>query len=155
MAPNTIAVYRLRVGYLWIKSLHLIAVISWMAGMLYLLRLYVNHAAETEQVVLERFQGMERRLLRAITNPAMIVTLLTGAAMLYIQPDYLKQPFMHMKLTLVFGMLVMHGLAARWRKRLITEPHFRSHRFFRVMNEIPTLLMIGIVICIVVRPFLR
>jgi putative membrane protein len=142
-------------GYLWIKSLHLIAVISWMAGILYLLRLYVNHAAETEPVVMERLQGMERRLLRAITNPAMIVTLATGLAMLRIQPSILSQPFMQAKLVLVFGMLVMHGLAARWRKRLITEPHFRSHKFFRVMNEIPTLLMIGIVILIIVRPFLR
>ena len=142
-------------GYLWIKSLHIIAVISWMAGMLYLLRLYVNHAAETEVVVMERFSGMERRLLRAITNPAMIVTLLTGSAMLWIQPALLRQPFMQAKLVLVVGMLIMHGLAARWRKRLITDPHFRSHRFFRVMNEIPTLLMIAIVILIVVRPFLR
>ena len=142
-------------GYLWIKALHIIAVISWMAGMLYLLRLYVNHAAETEAVVMERLQGMERRLLRAITNPAMLVTLATGAAMLWIQPSYLQQPFMQMKLVLVFGMLVMHGFAAQWRKRLIVEPHFASHRFFRVMNEIPTLLMIGIVILIVVRPFFR
>jgi len=142
-------------GYLWIKSLHIIAVISWMAGMLYLFRLFVNHAAETEAIVMERLQGMERRLLRAITNPAMIVTLLTGSAMLWIQPELLRQPFMHGKLTLVFGMLVMHGLGARWRKRLITEPHFASHKFFRVMNEIPTVLMIGIVIFIVVRPFLR
>ncbi len=142
-------------GYLWIKALHVIAVISWMAGILYLLRLYVNHAAETEAVVRERLQGMERRLLRAITNPAMIVTLLTGATMLWIEPAYLAQPFMQLKLVLVLGMLVMHGLAARWRKRLITEPHFRTHQFFRVMNEIPTLLMIGIVILIIVRPFLR
>ena len=142
-------------AYLWIKALHLLAVISWMAGMLYLLRLYVNHAAETEAVVMERFQGMERRLLRAITNPAMFVTLITGAIMLWYQPSYLEQPWMQGKLVLVFGMLVMHGLAARWRKRLITEPHFASHKFFRVMNEILTLLMIGIVILIVVRPFFR
>ena len=74
-------------GYLWIKSLHIIAVISWMAGMLYLFRLFVNHAAETEAIVQERLQGMERRLLRAITNPAMIVTLLSGGAMLWIQPE--------------------------------------------------------------------
>jgi putative membrane protein len=70
-------------------------------------------------------------------------------------PMLLRQPFMHAKLALVLGMCVMHGLAARWRKRLMTEPHFRSHKFFRVMNEIPTLLMIGIVILIIVRPFLR
>ena len=142
-------------GYLWLKSLHVVAVISWMAGLLYLFRLYVNHAMETEPVVMERFVGMERRLLRAITNPAMIVTILSGATMLWMNPTLLRQPFMHAKLVLVGGMCVMHGLAARWRKRLITEPHFKSDKFFRVMNEIPTLLMIGIVILIIVRPFLR
>jgi len=142
-------------AYLWVKVLHILAVISWMAGLLYIFRLYVNHAMETEAVVMERFQHMERRLLRAITNPAMIVTLLTGGTMLWMDPGYLKLPFMHIKLTLVLGMCVMHGFAARWRKRLIVEPHFASHKFFRVMNEIPTLLMIGIVICIVIRPWMR
>jgi putative membrane protein len=142
-------------GYLWIKSLHLIAVISWMAGLLYLFRLYVNHAAESEAVVMERLQGMERRLLRAITTPAMVVAVATGATMLALQPQLLRQPFMHAKLTLVAGMLLMHRLGARWRVRLIADPHFRSHKFFRVMNEIPTLLMIGIVILIIVRPFAR
>lgn len=142
-------------GYLWLKVLHLVAVISWMAGLLYLYRLYVNHAMETEAVVMERFQHMERRLLRAITTPAMVVTLVSGAGMLAMQPEYLRQPYMHLKLTLVLGMCVMHGLAARWRKRLVTEPHFASHGFFRWMNEIPTVLMIGIIICIVIRPFLR
>ena len=75
--------------------------------------------------------------------------------MLALQPALLQQPFMHVKLALVAGMLIMHGLGARWRKRLIDDPHFRSHRFFRVINEIPTLLMIGIVIMIIVRPFFR
>jgi putative membrane protein len=142
-------------GYLWVKSLHVIAVISWMAGMLYLFRLYVYHAQETVPAVMERFVVMERRLLRAITTPAMLVALATGIYMLVQQPALLHQPFMHAKLTLVLGMLAMHGMGSAWRKRLEKDPHFKSHRFFRVMNEIPTLLMIGIVIFIIVRPFAR
>ncbi len=139
--------------YLWIKALHVLAIISWMAGMLYLVRLYVNHAMETEPVVMERLQGMERRLLRAITTPAMVVSLLTGIAMLAMNPVLLKMPWMHVKLTLVVGMLAMHGMASSWRKKLIDNPRFKTDKFFRVMNEIPTLLMIGIVIMVIVRPF--
>jgi putative membrane protein len=141
--------------YLWVKALHVVAVISWMAGLLYLFRLFVYHAEESLPEVMARLQVMERRLLRAITTPAMVMAVVTGGTLLALQPALLKQPFMHAKLSLVAGMLVMHGLGARWRRRLIDEPRFRSHRFFRVMNEIPTLLMIGIVIMIIVRPFLR
>ena len=141
--------------YLWIKALHVMAVISWMAGMLYLIRLYVNHAMETEDVVMERFQGMERRLLNAITTPAMVVTVLTGATMLSMNPYLLHEPWMQIKLLCVVGMLVMHGLAMKWRLKLIEAPHFKPHKFFRIMNEIPTLLMIVIVIMIIVRPFSR
>jgi protoporphyrinogen IX oxidase len=142
-------------GYLWLKAVHLIGVISWMAGLLYLLRLFVYHAQETSPEVMERLQVMERRLLRAITTPAMVVAVGCGAAMLVENPALLRQPYMHVKLALVAGMLLMHGLASRWRKRLAVEPRFKSHKFFRVMNEIPTLLMIGIVIFIIVRPFAR
>jgi putative membrane protein len=141
--------------YLWVKAFHIVGVISWMAGMLYLFRLYVYHAQETEPVVMERFKVMERRLLRAITTPAMVLSVATGATMLVLNPALLHQPFMQMKLVLVAGMLVMHGFGAAWRKRLVDEPHFKPHKFFRVMNEIPTLLMIGIAILIIVRPFAR
>jgi len=141
--------------YVWVKAIHIVGVISWMAGMLYLFRLYVYHAQETEAVVMERFKVMERRLLRAITTPAMVLSVGTGATMLWLNPALLHQPFMQLKLALVACMLVMHGLGAAWRKRLIDEPHFKPHKFFRVMNEIPTLLMIFIVILIIVRPFAR
>lgn len=139
--------------YLWIKALHVLAIISWMAGMLYLVRLYVNHAMETESIVMERLQGMERRLLDAITTPAMIVSALTGVGMLYMMPGLLSMPWMQVKLGLVVGMLGMHGLAVSWRKKLIDTPHFKPHTYFRIMNEVPTLLMIGIVIMVIVRPF--
>lgn len=140
-------------SYLWVKAVHVMAVISWMAGMLYLFRLYVYHAQETNPDVMARFQVMERRLLRAITTPAMIVALITGGTMLWWQSELLAFTFMRAKLVLVLGMVVMHGLGARWRKQLLTAPHARPHQFYRVMNEIPTVLMIGIVIFIIVRPF--
>lgn len=141
--------------YLWIKALHVVAIISWMAGMLYLVRLYVNHAMETEGIVMERFQGMERRLLNAITTPAMVVSVLTGTIMLVMMPYLLTQPWMHVKLACAGGMLVMHALAMVWRKQLIETPHFKTHTFFRYMNEIPTLLMLVIVVMVIVRPFSR
>lgn len=139
--------------YLWIKALHVLAIISWMAGMLYLVRLYVNHAMETEGVVMERLQGMERRLLNAITTPAMVVSVLTGLGMIAMNPGLMGLAWMQVKLVMVVGMLAMHGLAVKWRKQLIDTPHFKTDKFFRVMNEIPTLLMIVIVVMVIVRPF--
>jgi len=141
--------------YVWIKAVHVIGVISWMAGLLYLLRLYVYHAQETSPEVMERLQVMERRLLRAITTPAAVLAVVAGVTMLLLNPSLLAQPYMIAKLVLVAGMLTMHGFAMHWRKRLVENPRFKSHKFFRVMNEIPTLLMIFIVILIIVRPFAR
>ena len=140
---------------LWIKALHVIAVISWMAGLLYIFRLFVYHAMEQEAVVRARFEVMERRLLKAITTPAGIVAVLTGSAMIAMQMSLLQQPWLHAKLTLVVGLIATHLYAIRARVRLIAEPHAVSHKRFRVLNEIPTLLMIGIVIFVVVRPWVR
>ena len=140
----------------WVLALHIVAVISWMAGLLYIFRLFVYHAMETEQPVMDRFQVMERRLLNAITTPAGIVAAATGLSMVGFNADYyLQQPWLHLKLTLVTGLIVMHILAIQWRKKLIHEPHARSHKFFRVMNEIPTLLMVGIVIAVIIKPWAR
>jgi protoporphyrinogen IX oxidase len=141
------------VAYLWIKAVHVMAIISWMAGLLYIFRLYVNHAMESEAVVRDRFSHMERRLLNYITTPAMVVSVATGVTMLLIQPELLKAHWMHVKLTCVVGLLVMHGLAILWRKQLIDAPGARPHRFYRIMNEIPTVLMIIIVIMVIRRPF--
>ena len=140
-------------GYLWVKAVHVISVISWMAGLLYIFRLYVNHAMETEALVRDRFQHMERRLLNYITTPAMVLAVVTGASMLAIQPELLKFHWMHVKLSCVLGLLVMHVLAVVWRRQLITAPSARPHRFYRIMNEIPTVLMIVIVIMVIRRPF--
>ena len=140
---------------LWIKALHVIAVISWMAGLLYIYRLFVYHAMESEAVVRSRFEVMERRLLRAITTPAGIVAVVTGVVMIVLQTGFLRQPWMHAKLTLAVLLIGTHVYAMLARLRLLTEPHAVSHKRFRVLNELPTLLMIGIVILVIVRPWAR
>lgn len=139
---------------LWIKALHVISVIAWMAGMLYLPRLFVYHvdAAPGSQQS-ETFKIMERRLMRGIVNPAMIATVLFGGLMLAAQPELMKAGWMHGKLTLLLGMFALHGMASRWRKDFAADANRHTAKFFRVMNEIPAVLMFGIVILVIVRPF--
>lgn len=138
---------------LWCKALHVIMVISWMAGLLYLYRLFVYHAMETESVCRERFQIMERRLLNGIAHPAGFLTVVSGVVMIGMNPAFLKQPWMHAKLTLVVGLLISHFQAVYYRRKLLEQPTLYHHRKFRVLNEVPTILMIGIVILVIVRPF--
>ena len=139
---------------LWLKAFHVIAVIAWMAGMLYLPRLYVYH---TETVPgspeSERFKVMERRLLRAIMNPAMIAVWALGIAMVALNPDYMQQHWLHAKLALVLAMTGVHGMLAKARKTFAADENRRSARYYRVLNEVPTLLLIAIVILAVVKPF--
>lgn len=140
--------------YQWIKALHVIAVLAWMAGMLYLPRLYVYHAdvpVGSDQDKL--FQVMERRLLRLILNPAMIVAWLCGAWLLWHNPDMLKQGWMHVKLAMLLGMQLMHACFARWRRGFVSGQNRHSAKFYRWMNEAPTVLMIVIVIMVIVKPF--
>lgn len=140
----------------WMLALHVVAVISWMAGMLYLWRLYVNHAMEEERVVMDRLEIMERRLLNYITTPAMVVSLLSGGALIASNVSYyMAQPWMHLKLFLLIFLFGNHGMASAFRKKLIENPKVKSDRFFRIMNEVPTVLMIGIVIAVIVKPWAR
>jgi protoporphyrinogen IX oxidase len=139
--------------YEWIKALHVIAVISWMAGMLYLPRLFVYHCgAEAGSKQSETFKVMERRLLKAIINPAMIVTWLAG---LYLAFDHhlFSESWFHGKLLLVVLLSGVHGYFSRWVKDFAADRNTRSDRFYRIINEVPTVLMIGIVILVVVKPF--
>ena len=139
--------------YLWLKALHIIAVISWMAGLLYLPRLFVYHAAATpgsEQS--ETFKTMERRLLRAIMTPAMIATWLFGMSIMF-TGGWAAAGWLHAKLALVIAMTVMHGLMSHWQADFQHDRNRHSHKFFRITNEIPTVLMILIVILAVVKPF--
>jgi len=141
--------------YDWVKALHLIAVVSWMAGMLYLPRLFVYHAnAVMGSELSETLKVMERRLLRFIINPAMIATFFFGIWLILLNPDIMKQGFMHVKLALVLLMVVVHVLLARYRRAFAHDVNRHSARFFRILNEAPTILLIGIVIMIIVKPSL-
>lgn len=140
--------------YLTVKALHVISVIAWMAGMLYLPRLFVYHA-ETEPgtPLSETFKVMERRLLRAIMNPAMIATWSFGVLMLVLVPEWLSDGWLHAKLTLVVAMTVVHHLYGRWRTDFDRDENRRPARFFRFWNEIPTVLLIVIVFLVILKPF--
>jgi putative membrane protein len=139
--------------YLWIKALHLIAVIAWMAALLYLPRLMVYHcAAQKGSIQSETFKIMERRLLKAIALPAMIVTWLAGLWLVY-ETGAWRSGWMHAKFVLVLGLSGMHGVMARWVREFAADANTRPDRFYRLANEIPTVLMIGIVILAVVKPF--
>jgi len=140
--------------YLWIKALHVIAVIAWMAGLLYLPRLFVYHAdAKPGSELSETLKVMERRLLRAIINPAMVAVFALGILLaLTIGPEILEDWF-YVKIVLVLILSGVHGMMARWRKELERDERIHSARFFRIVNEIPTVLMIAIVILVVVQPF--
>jgi putative membrane protein len=139
--------------YLWIKALHVIAVIAWMAGMLYLPRLFVYHCeAEAGSKQSETFKLMERRLLRAIINPAMIVTWLAGLYLAW-AGNFFSAGWFHGKLLLVVLLSGVHGFFARCVKDFAADRNTRSRQFYRIINEVPTVLMIGIVILVVVKPF--
>ena len=139
-------------AYEWIKALHIISVIAWMAGLLYLPRLYVYHAmVEPASVRAETFKLMERRLLKAIMNAAMIASWGFGAAMLYMNPALFGEIWMMIKIACVLGMTSSHMVFAKMRKEL-EKDIARSDKAYRVWNEVPTILMIIIVIMAVVEP---
>jgi putative membrane protein len=139
--------------YLWFKAFHVIAVISWMAGMLYLPRLFVYHAAaERGSAQSETFKVMERRLLRYIMTPAMIVAWVLGLV-LVLQSGAFAAGWFQVKFALVLLMTLMHGLLSHWTRDFAYDRNPRSEKFYRIANEIPTLLMIAIVILVVVKPF--
>jgi len=140
--------------YLWIKALHVISLIAWMAAVFYMPRLFVYHT-ETQIGSAEsaRFMVMEKRLLKAIMTPAMIATWLFGLWLLVLEPGWLSQGWLHVKLTAVLLLTGMHGLMAKWRKDFAADIRRHDHRYFRIMNEVPTVLLIIIVIMVIVKPF--
>lgn len=141
--------------YLWVKALHVISVIAWMAGLLYLPRLFVYHT----QVAVgspesQTFKVMERKLLRLIMNPAMIASWVFGLWLIVLLgSSTMSAGWLHGKLALVLLLSVAHGFMARWRKDFERDTNRHTERFFRIINEVPTLLMIGIVILVIVKPF--
>jgi len=141
--------------YPWIKALHVISMVAWMAGLLYLPRLFVYHAdTAIGSPTAETFKVMERRLLRAIMNPAMIATVLFGI-LLALTPGIVDwgRGWIYAKLVLVAALVYYHHKLARWRRDFERGENRRQPRFFRFMNEIPTLILIAIVVLVVVKPF--
>ena len=139
--------------YLWIKALHLIAVMSWMAGLLYLPRLFVYHAmVEAGSVRAQTFKLMERRLLKAIMNPAMILSWVLGLWLLHQNPELLLMPWMWIKLASVVVLTATHMAFARMRRKLEQDISL-SEKAYRWWNEVPTVLMVIIVIMAVAEPF--
>ena len=140
--------------YLWAKALHMISVMAWMAGMLYLPRLFVYHCnAELGSELSETLKVMERRLLRLIINPGMISSWVLGLTMLAGSGDVLwSQPWMIIKLACAVFMSIAHGEMAKWRKDFEADRNTRPQKFYRIANEVPTILMIVIIIMVIVQP---
>ena len=139
--------------YEWLKAFHLIAAIAWMAGMLYLPRLFVYHCeADPGSRQSETFKVMERRLLRLIINPAMIVTWLLGLWLVW-QGGMYRAGWFEVKFVLVLALSGVHGVLVRCVKDFGADRNRRSQKYYRIINEIPTVLMIAIVILAVVKPF--
>jgi protoporphyrinogen IX oxidase len=139
--------------YDWVKAVHVIAVISWMAGMLYLPRLFIYHCeAEPGSRQSETFKVMERRLLTIIINPAMVVTWALGLWLAYEHTLY-KDAWLQAKFALVVVLSALHGNMVRWVRDFGADQNRHSQKFYRIINEVPTVLMIGIVLLVVVKPF--
>lgn len=146
--------YWLLEHYSWIKAAHVIAMVAWMAGMFYLPRLYVYHAGAAKGSELsETLKIMERRLLRAIINPAMVLTFVFGGLLIYTMPDLMREGWLHAKFLFVFVLVGLHGMLARARKQFARDENKKSARYYRILNEVPTLCLVVIVIMVIVRPF--
>lgn len=140
--------------FLWVKAFHVFFVIAWMAGMFYLPRLFVYHTEVAPQSEADRlFQTMERRLLRIIINPAMIMVWVLGLSMIAMDPSLLKQGWLHGKILLVLILSGLHGALSKWRRDFANGTNKRSARFYRLMNEVPTVCALVIVILVILKPF--
>ena len=139
---------------LWIRAFHVISVIAWMSGMLYLPRLFVYHTqVAVGSAESERFKIMERKLLRVIINQAMIATWIFGLLQIWLIPGILEEHWLHAKLALVIIMSGLHGYFATCMKKFARDANDKSERFYRILNEVPALLMALIVILVIVQPF--
>ena len=140
-------------AYDWVKALHVVAIISWMAGMLYLPRLFIYHCdAEQGSKQSETFKVMEGRLLRVIINPAMIFAWVTGAWLAW-QSGYWKQGWFHGKFALVLLLSAAHGYLSAATRAFAEDRNDKAPRHWRIVNEVPTVLMLGIVVLVIVKPF--
>jgi len=141
--------------YPWVKSLHVVSMVAWMAGLFYLPRLYVYHCQVAHGTTEgERFKVMERRLLKQITTPAMIATVVFGLILAF-TPGVIDWAagWWHVKLFCVLVLLAYHGKLSRWRRDFMEDRNTRSERFYRIANEVPTVLLLIVVVMVIARPF--
>ncbi|RRJ83454.1 protoporphyrinogen oxidase HemJ [Aestuariirhabdus litorea] len=139
---------------LWVKAFHIIAVICWFAALFYLPRLFVYHAMSEDEISRERFKVMERKLYRGIGTPSMLLTLVLGFWLVSYNHDYYEaSAWFHAKLTLVALLVIYHFLCGRMVKTFAADANTRSHVYYRWFNEVPVLMLVGIVVLVVVRPF--
>jgi len=141
--------------YPWVKALHVVSMVAWMAGLFYLPRLFVYHCEVPRgSAESERFKVMERRLLKQITTPAMIATVLFGV-LLVLTPGVIdwSAGWWHAKLLGVLALGAFHGKLSRWRRDFLEDRNVRPARYYRIANEVPTLLLLIIVVMVIVRPF--
>ena len=139
--------------YLWIKAFHIIAVVTWFAAIFYLPRLFVYHAMAEDETGRERFKVMERKLYRGIMNPSAVVAIGLGVVLLWLNPGWFTQGWMHAKLALVVLLVGYHLWCGHLLRRFRDDANRRSHVWYRVFNEAPVLLLVAIVILAVVKPF--
>jgi len=140
--------------YQWVLAFHLIAVICWFAALFYLPRLFVYHAMSDDQISIERFKVMERKLYRGIANPSMIATILLGLWLVWMAPQaYIGQIWFHLKIALVVLLVIYHHLCLMHMKKLANDQSDKTHIYFRVFNEVPVLFLVLIVILVIVKPF--
>lgn len=141
-------------SYLWIKALHIIAMVCWFAGLFYLPRLFVYHASSDDKISHERFCIMERKLYRGIMHPSLVATLGLGLAMLWLNPALMKMPWMHIKLTLVALLIVYHFSLGVFINRFAVAGNQKTHVFYRWYNEVPVIFLLVVVILAIVKPVL-
>jgi putative membrane protein len=140
--------------FMWYKAIHVIAVISWMAAMFYMPRLFVYHTkAEVGSEMDKTFQVMEYKLLKIIMTPSMLLTYFFGILIAYIYGFAALGVWFHIKMTAVLGLTVFHGILAKWRKDFVNGKNKHSEKFYRMVNEIPPILMIVAVVMVIVKPF--
>jgi putative membrane protein len=139
--------------YQWVLAFHIIAVICWFAALFYLPRLFVYHAMSEDEISIERFKVMQRKLYRGIANPSMIATIIFGLWLVTLVPAYLNEIWFQLKAGLVLLLIGYHHMCLSHMKRLAEDRDDKTHVYFRIFNEVPVLILVGIVILVVVKPF--
>ena len=139
--------------YQWVLAFHIIAVICWFAALFYLPRLFVYHAMSEDEISIERFKVMQRKLYRGIANPSMIATIIFGLWLVTLVPAYLNEIWFQLKAGLVLLLIGYHHMCLSHMKRLAEDRNDKTHVYFRLFNEVPVLILVGIVILVVVKPF--